>query len=52
MKKFFTNENGSATVQYSMVLALVSMMMFSGVINFHSKQPTINKLNAAFIHKH
>jgi Flp pilus assembly pilin Flp len=49
MTKFFKNEEGSMAVQYSLVLALVSVMMLGGLVTLHNDLPTdINKLNAAF----
>jgi Flp pilus assembly pilin Flp len=49
MMKFFNNEDGSATIQYGLVLALVSVMMLGGLVSLHNNLPTdINKLNVVF----
>jgi Flp pilus assembly pilin Flp len=50
MTKFLKTEEGSASIQYSMLLAFVAMMMLGGLTTLHNNLPTgINKLNAAFV---
>jgi Flp pilus assembly pilin Flp len=50
MTKFLNNEQGSASVQFGLVLAFVTMMMLGSVMTNQTDLPSgMNKLNAAFV---
>ncbi len=50
MTKFLNNEEGSASVQFGLALAFVTMMMLGSLMTVQNDLPSgMNKLNAAFV---
>ncbi len=50
MTKFLSKEEGSASVQFGLALAFVTMMMLGSLMTVQNDLPSgMNKLNAAFV---
>jgi Flp pilus assembly pilin Flp len=50
MTKFFNSEEGSTSIQFSLVLVFMTMTMLGGLMTVHNDVPAgLNKLNAAFV---